>query len=104
MASTECIETQLTSTPSLAHFLQAGAAKIAQAWRAARNRRSVNQLAAWDSRMLSDIGLTTSDVQSALASRFADDPSQRLRAFCSERKEAQIARRAERHSEWVVDV
>jgi hypothetical protein len=55
--------------------------------------------------MLSDIGLTEGDVRSALASRFAEDPSLRLTAFSGERRQAaQLARRAERHTEWNVDI
>jgi uncharacterized protein YjiS (DUF1127 family) len=105
MATTECTEIQPTSMAhTLGQLFQAGAARVAGAWRAARNRRSINQLASWDARMLSDIGLTSSDVQSALASRFAEDPSNRLQAFSSERKQADYARRVERHSEWTVDI
>ena len=36
-------------------------------WQAVRNRRSVAKLLEWDDRMLRDIGLTQSDVRSAMA-------------------------------------
>ena len=89
MATTECTETELT-TPAqgLRTFAEAAFARVAAAWTAHRNRRSVNQLLDWDSRMLADIGLTEGDVRSALASRFAEDPSYQLKAFCGERKAA----------------
>lgn len=104
MATTEFIHSEHTLTQGLLHFVQAGANRVAAAWRAARNRRSVNQLLSWDDRMLSDIGLTQSDVRSALASRFAEDPSYRLRAFCGERKAGTRAQRGQVPHEWRVDI
>jgi uncharacterized protein YjiS (DUF1127 family) len=93
MATTECTETELT-TPAqgLRTFVETAFVRVAGAWRAARNRRSVNKLLEWDSHMLADIGLTEGDVRSALASRFAEDPSYKLRAFSGERKAAARSR------------
>ena len=53
-----------------------------------RNRRSVAKLLEWDDHMLRDIGLTQSDVRSAMASPIADDPSYRLGAISGERRRA----------------
>lgn len=68
--------------------IEVSAARVASAWRAARNRRSVGRLLEWDDRMLRDIGLTQSDVRSALAGRVADDPSRRLGLLSGERRAA----------------
>jgi len=46
--------------------------------RAIVNRRSVNTLAAWDDRMLKDIGLTRGDLDGALAQPWHRDPSREL--------------------------
>ena len=105
MATTEFTHSEPTTLAhGFQHFVQASAARVAAAWRSAKNRRSVNQLLGWDDRMLSDIGLTQGDVRSALASRFAEDPSYRLRSFCGERKAAERAQRSQRPSEWRVDI
>jgi uncharacterized protein YjiS (DUF1127 family) len=95
MATTEFSHTELSSTAGLRNFVEAAAARLAGMWTAARNRRAVNRLLAWDSRMLADIGLTEGDVRSALSARIADDPSCHLSAFSNERKAAQRARARE---------
>ncbi len=60
-------------------------------WRSWQNRRAVFTLLEFDDRMLRDIGLTRSDVASALSGRAADDPSQRLVTL---REEKRLARRS----------
>jgi uncharacterized protein YjiS (DUF1127 family) len=70
-------------------------ANAAAAWTAYRNRRAVGALLGWDARMLSDIGLNHSDVQSALATKLNEDPSQRLSAISCERREATRAQALE---------
>ena len=106
MATTTEFSHSELGTPAhgLRHVFDAGASRLAAVWNAVKNRRSVNQLAGWDDRMLSDIGLTRGDVDSALASGFADDPSSRLSAFSSERKSGTRAQLRERHNEWRVDI
>jgi uncharacterized protein YjiS (DUF1127 family) len=93
-----------TSAHGLRHVFEVGATRVVALWNAVKNRRSVNQLAGWDDRMLSDIGLTRGDVNSALASGFADDPSYRLSAFSGERKIATRAQVRELRHEWRVDI
>jgi uncharacterized protein YjiS (DUF1127 family) len=93
MATTEFSHTELPSTAQgLRNFVEASVARLAGAWTAAKNRRAVNRLLAWDSRMLADIGLTQGDVRSALAARSAEDPSAYLNAFSSERRSARCRR------------
>ena len=89
MATTDLTQTQQpTAGERIQHVVAVSAARVAAVWRAAMNRRSVNGLLDWDDRMLSDIGLTRGDVNSALAGRLADDPSTRLRMLSSERRSA----------------
>jgi uncharacterized protein YjiS (DUF1127 family) len=103
--TTEFSHTELANPAhGLRQVFEAGAARAVALWNAVKNRRSVNQLAGWDDRMLSDIGLTRGDVHSALASGFAEDPSNRLSAFSGERKSAAHAQFRERHNEWRVDI
>jgi len=64
------------------------AARLRSVWRAWRNRRQVMPLLAFDDRMLSDIGLTRSDVTGALALPAGDDPSLRLARASRERRDA----------------
>lgn len=52
------------------------------------NRRAVGALLEMDERMLRDIGLTRSDVTSALSARAGEDPSVRLAATRSDRRAA----------------
>jgi uncharacterized protein YjiS (DUF1127 family) len=93
MATTEFSQTELApSAQGVRNFVETAVARLARAWTAARNRRAVNQLLEWDSRMLADIGLTEGDVRSALAARSAEDPSCHLNALSHERKSARRAR------------
>ncbi|HVY19348.1 MAG TPA: DUF1127 domain-containing protein [Bauldia sp.] len=93
MATTEFTHSEIASpVHGLRAFVEAGFARVASAWTAMKNRRSVNRLLEWDSHMLADIGLTEGDVRSALASRLAEDPSYQLRAFSAERKAATRSR------------
>lgn len=64
--------------------------------RAWRNRRDVEVLLEFDDRMLADIGLTRTDVTSALASPSDVDPSRRLRVIAVERRAAYRAQARER--------
>jgi uncharacterized protein YjiS (DUF1127 family) len=72
------------------------AARLAQVWQAARNRRAVAKLLQWDSRMLRDIGLTQGDVAAVMALPRSVDPSRRLRFLSVERRAAVRADAAER--------
>lgn len=62
-------------------------ARIAGTYRAWRNRRAVIGLLGFDDRMLRDIGLTRSDVTSALSGPRLADPSIRLASFSAERRD-----------------
>jgi uncharacterized protein YjiS (DUF1127 family) len=62
--------------------------RLRSLWRAWRNRRLVMPLLAFDDRMLSDIGLTRSDVTGALALPTGEDPSIRLARASRERRDA----------------
>jgi uncharacterized protein YjiS (DUF1127 family) len=93
MATTEFTHSEISGAAhGLRALVETGFARVASAWTAMKNRRSLNRLLDWDARMLADIGLTEGDVRSALASRFADDASYRLSAFYAERKAATQAR------------
>jgi uncharacterized protein YjiS (DUF1127 family) len=85
MATTEFSHSE---SYGLRQFLEAGFARVGAVWTAVKNRRSVNNLLAWDDHMLADIGLTHGDVRGALAARMSEDPSQCLRSFSQERKAA----------------
>jgi uncharacterized protein YjiS (DUF1127 family) len=85
MATTEFSHSE---SHGLRQFLEAGFARAGAMWTAVKNRRSVNNLLAWDDRMLADIGLTHGDVRGALAARIGEDPSSCLRSFSQERKAA----------------
>ena len=78
------------ASPSLTEKLlnAAGTAvqHVAALWHAAQNRRSLSRLLEWDEHMLRDIGLTQSDVRSALSTSIADDPSLRLGAISGARR------------------
>lgn len=63
--------------------------------RARRHRRDANVLAGLDRRMLSDIGLTRSDVRDAFSEPFWDDPTALLRERALERRLSHAVRRAE---------
>ena len=70
--------------------------RVAGLWRAMQNRRSVKQLLEWDARMLNDIGLTPSDVLSAMSGPVGEDPSYRLSVLSVERRAAIRAAARER--------
>ncbi len=89
MATTELTQSPPASTgDKLRLAIEAGFARLAALWRAARNRRSVARLLEWDDHMLRDIGVTPGDVRSALATPFGDDASYRLGAMSLERRRA----------------
>jgi uncharacterized protein YjiS (DUF1127 family) len=69
-------------------FTLAGAlaARIKRLARAYRNRSDAAVLAAFDDRMLADMGLTRSDVRDALTAPLWDDPTNLLRARALERR------------------
>lgn len=71
-------------------------ARVKAMVRAWQNRRDVRMLLEFDDRMLSDIGLTRTDVTSALASPPDVDPSRRLRVMAVERRAAGRAQARER--------
>src|SRR5512136_749301 len=62
---------------------------------ARRHRRQVNMLAGLDRRMLTDIGITRSDVRDAFSAPFWDDPTALLRERALERRLNHAVRRAE---------
>lgn len=74
-------------------------ARVKALVRAWQNRRDVHALLEFDDRMLADIGLTRTDVTSALASPPDVDPSRRLRVMAVERRAAQRAQARERMTE-----
>src|SRR5690242_5508770 len=63
--------------------------------RARRHRRQAKFLAGLDRRMLSDIGITRSDVRDAFSEPFWDDPTALLRERALERRLDHVVRRAE---------
>jgi uncharacterized protein YjiS (DUF1127 family) len=60
-----------------------------------RHRREAAALAGLDHRMLSDIGITRSDVRDAFSEPFWDDPTALLRERALERRVGHAIRRAE---------
>lgn len=74
-------------------------ARVKAMVRAWQNRRDVRALLEFDDRMLADIGLTRTDVTSALASPPDVDPSRRLRVIAVERRAAHRAQARERIAE-----
>ncbi|HEX9071545.1 MAG TPA: DUF1127 domain-containing protein [Pseudolabrys sp.] len=62
---------------------------------ARRHRRQANMLAGLDRRMLTDIGITRSDVRDAFSAPFWDDPTALLRERALERRLNHAVRRAE---------
>lgn len=67
--------------------------------RSTRNRYDVLQMLEMDDHMLRDIGLTRTDVTSALSSPVMMDPSTRLRVFAVERRAGNRAQARERLAE-----
>ncbi len=97
MATTELSpSTAAGAAERLRLAVEAGLARLVALWRAERNRRSVARLLEWDDHMLRDIGLTSGDVRSALATPLSDDPSYRLGAMSLERRRAFRATASER--------
>lgn len=80
--------------------LAAATATVARAvinlWRALMHRRTVLEMASFDDRMLSDIGLTRGDVHAALSLPMDSDPSARLRILAVERRAGNRALARER--------
>ena len=74
----------LTTTRFGSAVLGQVARSVAEAIKALRHRREVKHLAEFDDRMLKDIGLMRSDVDSALAEPFFHNPSWVL-VRCAER-------------------
>ncbi len=72
---------------------------VVQFIRSTRNRFDVLQMLEMDDRMLRDIGLTRTDVTSALSSPATTDPSTRLRIFAVERRAGNRAQARERLAE-----
>lgn len=74
-----------------------GAATLARfaahVWNAHRNRRQINKLLEMDDHMLADIGVSRSDIQSALMGDVFEDPSSRLAAMRGGRRFNALARR-----------
>ncbi len=76
MATTDITHVETSHwTATLRQAVEVGGARLVAVWTAAKNRRSVGRLLAWDDRMLRDIGLTHGDVHAALTARLQDDPS-----------------------------
>ena len=89
MATTELTQSAPGSAgEKLRRLVEAGLARLVALWRAAQNRRKVARLLEWDAHMLRDIGLTPSDVQSAMAAPMGHDPSSHLHAMSLERRMA----------------
>jgi uncharacterized protein YjiS (DUF1127 family) len=96
MATTDLTHTSASRFGErVTHVIEVSAARVAAVWQAAKNRRSVNSLLAWDDRMLRDIGLTQNDVRSALSGTIGEDPSPRLELLSRERRASVRARRRE---------
>jgi uncharacterized protein YjiS (DUF1127 family) len=96
MAATELFEGTVSHHAGAVRLaVEKAAANVVTLWTAYRNRRAVGALMGWDARMLRDIGLSHSDVASALASPIDHDPSSRLSAISCERREATRAQALE---------
>lgn len=70
---------------------------IVVAW---RGRRAVAELAHFDARMLSDIGLSRSDVVGAIEQPMNEDPTAHLAAVVRERRKAEAAQKREAVQSW----
>lgn len=93
MSTTLCsdgCDTLSTRNPPLSTVIPRAVAELGRLWKAWRHRTQVAPLAQLDERMLADIGLTPSDVRSALAAPFGEDPSMTLQRLAHERR---VARR-----------
>lgn len=69
---------------------------LAALWRTRRSRREIAGLLAYDDHMLADLGITRSDVASALAAEDLGDASVRLAHLRNERRHAEVRRRGPR--------
>jgi uncharacterized protein YjiS (DUF1127 family) len=98
MATTEYFHPRETSGEKLGGVAAIVFARVAGAWRAFQNRRSVAKLLEWDHHMLRDIGLTEGDVRSAMSMPVSSDPSFRLDALAEERRVAFRAQARERQA------
>ncbi|MGV8936397.1 MAG: DUF1127 domain-containing protein [Allorhizobium sp.] len=64
---------------SLTARLATGVYRVKSVWRAVNNRLAANSLADLDERMLTDIGLSRSEVEAVLrTTRMTEDPMERL--------------------------
>ena len=89
MTTIQLNNTQASHPPrTLLQAIENGAARLAGLWNAAKNRRAVGRLLEWDDHMLRDIGLSHSDVHSALSTSLHDDPSTWLSTISRERRSA----------------
>jgi uncharacterized protein YjiS (DUF1127 family) len=97
MAASDCTtDRPATAGERLLELAFAASAWLVDAWRTARNRRSVAKLLEWDERMLRDIGLTRGDVCAVMALPAGRDPSNRLNELSAERRAALRADARER--------
>jgi uncharacterized protein YjiS (DUF1127 family) len=87
--TTEVNPIRWTTTGRLRALVEAAAVLLATFRKAREARRSVAQLLHWNDHMLSDIGLTRDEVESALAARFTEDPSKPLKSFSDKRRFAE---------------
>lgn len=90
MATTEFL-TPARSGGRFLHLVGSALGRAAAVVTAYRNRRAIAQLLMFDEHMLRDIGLTSGDVHSAMASRLSDDPSRYLCTAAEERRSAHRA-------------
>ncbi|MXN66212.1 DUF1127 domain-containing protein [Stappia sp. GBMRC 2046] len=65
----------------------------AHMWNAHRNRRQISRLLEMDDHMLADIGVSRTDIQSALMGDVFEDPSSRLAAMRGGRRFNALSRR-----------
>jgi uncharacterized protein YjiS (DUF1127 family) len=83
---------------AFARTLGTGVKAAAGIGRAMERRRTLNELAGLDDHMLSDIGLTRSDLRDATAGPLLSDPTQTLALRANERRAAARLARAARPS------
>jgi uncharacterized protein YjiS (DUF1127 family) len=83
---------------AFARAIGAGAKAVGGIGRAMERRRTLNELAGLDDHMLSDIGLTRSDLRDATAAPLLSDPTLALAQRASERRTSARFARGARHS------
>lgn len=88
MYSDVCCEADPRSETRSADGLWRFLGKLRDLWTARRHRARILALTHLDERMLTDIGITSSDVQMALSAPFGEDPSLTLRRLAGERRAA----------------